>query len=201
MSVTINIELSDSDLAHFQGFMEKARTIAGEKNPAEIVDAASQLLAKASTTSAPDFIRERLGLLDSLIAMVRDEAWALPKEDCDRVLSTLVYFAGAADAIPDEVPVVGFLDDAIMIEICSRELRHEIEAYEDFCEYRQMGAERRGLSPEAVGRAEWLEGRREELQTRMHRRARDFGIGYGSSSGYGRASYTRSWRPGLFKFS
>ena len=45
--------------------------------------------------------------------------------------------------------------------------------------------------------------RRQELIERMHsRRERDFGTGYGSSSGYasGRASYTRGWRPGIFKF-
>ena len=31
------------------------------------------------------------------------------------------------------------------------------------------------------------------------RRERDFGVGYGRSSGYGRASYIRTWRPGVFK--
>ena len=37
---------------------------------------------------------------------------------------------------------------------------------------------------------------------RIHRE-RDFGVGYGSSSGYasaGRSSYVRGWRPGVFKF-
>ena len=82
----------------------------------------------------------------------------------------------AGDAIPDDVPVLGFLDDAIMIELCARDLRHEIEAYDDFCEYRQREADRRGLKPETVGRADWLDRRREELQERMHRRrSRDSG--------------------------
>ena len=43
-----------------------------------------------------------------------------------------------------------------------------------------------------------------QLIDRMHqRRERDFGTGYGSSSGYasaGRSSYVRGWRPGVFKF-
>ena len=55
-----------------------------------------------------------------------------------------------------------------------------------------------------LGRTDWLDGRREELIDRMHqRRERDFGTGYGSSSGYaatGRSSYVRGWRPGVFKF-
>ena len=44
--------------------------------------------------------------------------------------------------------------------------------------------------------------RRQELQSRMHeRRERDFGVGYGRSSGYAskRESYVRSWRPGSFR--
>ena len=33
------------------------------------------------------------------------------------------------------------------------------------------------------------------------RRERDFGIGYGNSSGYGSAkTYVRAWRPGMFSF-
>ena len=35
---------------------------------------------------------------------------------------------------------------------------------------------------------------------RIHRE-RDFGVGYGSSSGYGSAkTYVRAWRPGMFSF-
>ena len=42
----------------------------------------------------------------------------------------------------------------------------------------------------------------EELVERMHkRRDRDFGVGYGSSSGYGSGkTYVRAWRPGMFSF-
>ena len=34
---------------------------------------------------------------------------------------------------------------------------------------------------------------------RIHRE-RDFGVGYGSSSGYGKPTYSRAWRPSLFRF-
>ena len=100
--------------------------------------------------------------------------------------------------------MLGYLDDAIMIEVCVRELAHELAAYEEFCDYRQCEADRRGMNPADVGRAEWLEGRREELQDRMHRRrARDYGTGYGSSSGYAKnSSYVdQGWRPSLFRTS
>lgn len=201
MSVSINIELSDQDLEHFRTAMKAARDTASTKPADEVIAAAGKLLLEAQKTKVPDFIGERLFKLDALIAMVRDEGWALPEEDRQRVLSALVYFADPSDVIPDHVPVLGYLDDAIMIELCVRELRHEIEAYDDFCDYRQHEAVRRGEDPATVARAGWLEGRREELQERMHRRRdRDYGVGYGKSSGYGSGKdYTGGWRPSMMQ--
>ena len=37
--------------------------------------------------------------------------------------------------------------DAIAIELCVRELKHEIDAYEEFCDYRQGESDRRGVDP------------------------------------------------------
>jgi uncharacterized membrane protein YkvA (DUF1232 family) len=205
MSLSITIDLSDRDLEHFAKGREKARQLAAGKSTAEIVQAAVVLLQTAEASEPPEFVRQRLDILDSLIAMVRDEAWALPPEDCDHVRAVLEYFTTATDAIDDSVPVLGYLDDAIMIEICARDLQHELDAYEDFCDFRQREAERRGIKPEAAGRADWLEARREELQDRMHRRnasSRTAGTGYGKSSGYAgtaRSSYVGNWKPGVFR--
>jgi uncharacterized membrane protein YkvA (DUF1232 family) len=202
MSISLNFELNDRDLEHFQEAMAKSRKAAEDKSEGEILACASKLLSDAKNVRIPDFILERLMRLDDMIAMVRDEGWAMEAADKERVLSALVYFCDPDDVIPDHVQVLGFLDDAVMIELSARELKHEIDAYDDFCDFRQHQAERRGLEPAKVGRADWLASRREELVDRMHeRRERDMGVGYGSSSGYGAArSYTRTWRPGLFTF-
>ena len=200
MPLQISFELSDRDLEHFNNAIKAATFSAGSKSAEEVTVAAGKLLESANTLALPDFIMERLDKLDALIAMLRDEGWALPEEDRQRVLSALVYFADPQDIIPDNVPVLGYFDDAIAIELCVKELRHELDAYDEFCDFRQNEAERRGLNPAAVGRAEWLGARRDELQDRMHRqRSRDFGTGYGSSSGYAREGYTSAWRPSLLR--
>ena len=200
MPLAISFELSDRDLEHFTSAIKAATFAAGSKSPDEVIQAAGKLLTEAGSLELPDFIMERLDKLDALIAMLRDEGWALPEEDRQRVLSALVYFADPKDIIPDNVPVLGYFDDAIAIELCVRELRHELDAYDEFCDFRQNEAERRGMSPSAVGRAEWLSSRRDELQDRMHRqRSRDMGTGYGSSSGYAREGYSNPWRPSLLR--
>ena len=101
------------------------------------------MLAGAQQSEVPDFIRERLLRLDDMIAMVRDQAWALDEADRQRVLGALAYFADPNDISPDNVAVLGFLDDAVMIELSVRELAHELDAYEDFCDYRAREAKQR----------------------------------------------------------
>ncbi len=197
MPLTLTIELSDHDLGHLTKAIEAARSAAAQMPVNEVLKAASALLTNARNTNIPEFVADRFDKLETLIAMLEDEAWALSAADANRVIGALAYFTNPKDIIADHLPVLGFLDDAIVVELCARELSHELEAYDDFCEFRQEEAQRRGLLPEAVGRAEWLEGRREDLQTRMHRRReRDQGSGYGESSGYGRRSYLKNvWRP------
>ena len=200
MPLTLTFELSDRDLDHFNQALAAARAQAGQKNADEIIAAASRLLGGADKIEVPDFVGQRLERLDALIAMLRDDGWNLPEEDRERVLSALVYFADPSDVIPDHIPVLGYLDDAIAIEMCVRDLRHELDAYDEFCEFRQGEADRRGQDPATVGRADWLQSRRDELVDRMHRRRnRELGGGYGDSSGYARRGYTSSYRPGMMR--
>jgi uncharacterized membrane protein YkvA (DUF1232 family) len=165
MGLRVSFELDDHDLKHFRLIMREARKAVSRLAPEDIVAAAEAQLSDIRDTSAPGFILERIQKLRLMIRMLTDLEWRLPHEEASRVLNALAYFTEPEDLIPDHIPGVGFLDDAIMIELVVRELKHEIEAYQDFCDFRDRGDGRR----RAI-RDQWLEKRREELQSRMRRR-------------------------------
>src|SRR3546814_1781273 len=109
--------------------METSRKAAEGKTPDEVVAAAGKLLADAQKVHIPDFVRERLLQLDDMIAMVRDQGWNMEDKDRQRVMSALLYFVDPKDVIPDQVEVLGFLDDAIMIEIGRASCRERVCQY------------------------------------------------------------------------
>jgi uncharacterized membrane protein YkvA (DUF1232 family) len=86
------------------------------------------------------------------------------------VLCALVYFCDPEDLIPDSIPGLGYLDDAIMIELVFRELRHEIEAYDDFVQWRASSDKRFRISRDPVARDKRIAVKRKKLFERIQRR-------------------------------
>ncbi|MGB5247592.1 MAG: YkvA family protein [Woeseia sp.] len=172
MGLRVSFELDDSDLQHFRLIMREARKSAALLSAAEIVASAKDLLHAVDSLKVPRFVAERLERLSLMIRMLEDHEWRLPAVESTRVLNALAYFRDPEDLIPDHVPGLGFLDDAIMIELVARELRHELEAYRDFCEFRERIAPRTTIKPRSTDmrREQWLAERRKELLSRMRRR-------------------------------
>ena len=170
MALEFSIEISDQDLPFFLDAMKRAEQRAAGKSAQQILDEAATTFSGSQGQQMPEFVRSRLAAVENLIAMTADEGWALGDDDRNRIITALTYFADPEDLIPDNIPVLGFLDDAIMIEVVQNVLQPEIEAYSDFCRYRSDEAEHRGADADKLGREEWLEGRRAELQQRMRQR-------------------------------
>ena len=192
MPLKVTFELSDRDLKYFKKALAEVKTRAASVSSDELIALASDALEDLPT-DAPEFVIERTNKLRAMIDMVNDEEWRLQGQDRKRVVRALSYFADPKDLIPDAIPGIGFLDDAIMIELVVQELKHELEAYEDFCRMRQKKdaiLKSKGSGP--TSRDEWLEARRVQLQDRMRRRRRHR-PGRGRSGGSGRKSPIALW--------
>ncbi len=176
------LDLSEKDLRYFRTQLKRVREGKRAADESLVIDNARALLVEAREAEPPDFVRDRFGKLEQLIRMLEDEEWRLTGADRARVLNALAYFVDPDDLIPDRVPGLGYLDDAIMVELVVQDLRHEIEAYESFCEFR----EQKKPDPDA------LERRRTGLQSRMRRRRRRDRETI-RARGPGRSSLPRLW--------
>lgn len=172
----MTFELKESDLEHFRDVMRKAQDGAEKLSEQEIL-ANAKKLSQSITVEVPAFVSERLKKLETLVAMIEDSEWQIPEEAKVDVLSALAYFSDPEDLVPDHIPVLGFLDDAIMIELVVTELNEDISAFIDFCAYREREESRRDTN---VTRDEWLDAKRRELHSRMRNRRR--GLHRGGSS-------------------
>lgn len=175
MSIMISFELSDDDVEHFAALAREAQEAFKQQKikEDEIIEATSKMLADANELkNLPEFIASRLTVLQVLINMIQDQEWKLEEEDKLRVLGAMAYFEQPEDLIPDRIPGIGFLDDAIMIELIERDLEPEISTYRDFCQYRIAEIQRRqylNRDPE-VTINDWLADKRATLQSRMRQR-------------------------------
>lgn len=170
MPLDITFTLSDRDLERFKAIVSKSKpSSVDQQSQAEIEKAAYKVVDVAMSMDLPDFIADRLLQLKVLLEMMRDEEWGLAQQERARIISAMSYFADPIDLIPDHIPGIGFLDDAMFVEIVIRELKEEIAAYNEFTEFRSSEEERLREAGEDPGenREQWLKPKRDELHARL----------------------------------
>ncbi|MBX3707391.1 MAG: DUF1232 domain-containing protein [Pseudomonadales bacterium] len=179
MPLRVTFDLEDQDLKYFRNSMKQAREAAQQASETEIIDKAEAMIAEVVAAKPPAFVMQRIERLQAMIGMLRDEEWALASQERRNVVTALAYFADPHDIIPDDIPVLGYIDDAIMIELVVSELKHEIDAFEDFCRYR--GDEQARNRNPNLSRDEYLAIKRRELHARMRRRRSSVAARHGRS--------------------
>lgn len=164
----ITFELEPSDIERFHEALARAEQRVACADECDIVDAARHALQTLPIASAPGYVRRRLREVESLLDMLEDEDWALPAMERGEVLRLLAYFSDPEDLIPDHVAVIGLLDDAIMLELLLRRIRHVVQAWDEFCYARER------LPPAADADQRIAQARElAQLRERLHERMRE----------------------------
>lgn len=173
MGMRFSLELTDRDLRFFRQALRKSRDAVRDADEIEITEAIGDVLSDIKNQGPlPDFVAQRIPKLESLIRMLKDDEWKLPEVDRERLLATFVYFADPEDIVPDHIPVIGYLDDVIMIELAVRELQHVREAYDDFCDYRDNYDTQFKTGHDPAVRRDRIDRKRQQLHQRMKRRTK-----------------------------
>jgi uncharacterized membrane protein YkvA (DUF1232 family) len=166
-----SIELSNRDLGFFREALKKSRNAVRHAEESEIIEAIGDVLAEIKNKEPlPDFVTKRIPQLESLIRMLCDDEWRLPNEARERVLAAFIYFADPEDIVPDHIPVIGYIDDIIIVELVIRELQHAREAYDDFCDFRDNYDRSTAAKQDTAIRRDRIDKKRQQLHQRMKRR-------------------------------
>jgi hypothetical protein len=169
MPLRLSFNLGDGDLRHFEEVAQQTQALARTQPADAIVSSAREVLERGAQAQGADFVKERYSRLRAMLAMIDDAEWRLESDDKQRTLNALACFSVSnQNGSPASV-----LDHAIMIELVSRDLHHDLTAHRDFTRFRESH-DRKQRKPDPEARTKALELRREVLMKRMHeRRKRD----------------------------
>lgn len=176
MPIQIAFDVQEADLERFAVMARQVKAKMPAHMDGSTLAALVRVKLNAARTSGdtPEFILDRIDQLEQLADMIEDAEWGLEGEDRDRVRSALFYFSEPNDLIPDRVPVFGFLDDALMVELSLRDFEPELAAYKKFCGFRTAERQRRAEhgSSQEVTKEDWLADQRALLHHHMRERRR-----------------------------
>lgn len=165
MPLRVSFDLGDADLQHLAQVAQQTQALARNQSADAIIAAAREVLAQGLQSQLAEFVKERYSRLRTMLDMATDADWHLDEEDSQRLVNALACFS--VPTPPSSA--TGLLDRAIMIELVSRDLQHDLESYRDFCAFRDSHSSKRRSSPTGDP-AQWLQQRRDALQARMHKR-------------------------------
>jgi len=151
-SFKVTFTLDEKDASYFHALFRKSKSAAKTESRESILKAAQELVKSVrSNKKTPQFVLDAAQSLEDLTKIIEDHDYAAPKPVQSEVMGALAYFANPDDLIPDDIPVLGFLDDAIMIKFVEEEFKHELWGYRKFKKFK-AGAEQRPWTQVASSR-------------------------------------------------
>lgn len=115
---------------------------------------------------AHDVLDRRLHRLDELRAMLDDQDWDADDAMRERLRKLFAYVDRDDDLIADHEPLLGLLDDVLLIELAWPAFADEAVEYRDFCAYRN---DEQPAGSGGQRRAAWIRDRIAELALWEHR--------------------------------
>jgi hypothetical protein len=128
------LKLADAALLEFNIHLHDVYHQAPSVDAGQIADLV-HWLESLPTETAQATIHLRLARAESLRCMLDDADWALSPELRQRGIALIDYLHRFDDLIPDDMPVIGHLDDALLIELSWSEFEGEVADYQDYLRF------------------------------------------------------------------
>jgi uncharacterized membrane protein YkvA (DUF1232 family) len=167
----VTFQLDESDAEYFRGLYRKAKKNAADHERDAVIRAARDVVKRVrGTKKTPHFVIEAIEVLADLTDLIQDDAYAAPEKVRSEVLAALAYFTNPEDLIPDHVPGLGFLDDALMVKFIEEEFKHELWGFRKFRDRRDSAEQRPWASPASERLRQRLDADRRRIRAEIEAR-------------------------------
>jgi len=164
----VTFTLDEEDANYFRTLYRKAKKNAKLADPDKILaEARGTVHAVRNSKKTPKFVLEAIGVLEDLADLIVDDEWAAPQRVKDEVLAGVAYFSNPEDLIPDHIPGLGFLDDAIMVKFIEEEFKHELWGYRKFKKVHDTSEQRPWADPGKQRLSKRLESDRKKIRAQI----------------------------------
>lgn len=167
-----NFHLTSASVDRFNALLARLGRQGTPLDCDRLATAARELRDHAEGSSEPACILQRMKRLEAAARMLDDTQWE-PTDDAGNIAALMVHYAGGRyQLLPNSLPTVGHLDDAIAVEAAWPSIAIEVAAFLDYCRVRSLEASLRGREPGAFGfsRNDWEEARQAEYVLAKQRR-------------------------------
>ena len=130
-----SIALGDAAVRRFNELLARIAPNAPTVSADQLVTLA-RWLQQQPEADAVALLSERLGRAEHLRRMLNDSDWAVGDDTRERIRMLTSYLQQVDDLIPDDQPLVGHLDDALLVELAWPAFEAETRDYADFCRFR-----------------------------------------------------------------
>ncbi len=159
-------DIDEAALATFNALLGRLDLRHAALGRDQLASAARDLADRPGEARASPCIHERMRRAGAIDRMLSDADWRAPPAAIASAQLVIGYVRDRRDLIPDALPKVGRLDDAIVVDAAWTTLAPEVRDYLDFCRLRQV--ERELGNGHGFGREDWEAARSAEAQWIEH---------------------------------
>lgn len=166
-------EIDSDALRHFNELLQYLQVPQAPLERDQVASAARELVDGIPFGDAPRprCIQQRMRRGAAINLMLDDIDWETHDPAAIRAVWVVVdYLRGSGNLIPNAMPVVGRLDDAIIVEAAWPTLAAEVQQYLEFCRLRHVEADLRGETRQHFGFTctHWRDAARAEREWIAH---------------------------------
>ena len=168
-----NFHLTAASVDRFNALLARLGRRAAPLDCDRLATAARELRDRTAAGEAePVCILQRMKRLEAAAQMLDDNQWE-PVDDAGNLAALVIHYAnGRYQLLPNSLPMVGHLDEAIAVEAAWPSMQDEVASFLDYCRVRSLEASLRGRDVGGFGftRNDWEDARQAEYFLAKQRR-------------------------------